>query len=506
MRTLKSLWLVNPKENWPPVNKSGIYMNLAQQLEETASGSTKKLASNERNILYFAFEHNTAYRQIQQKFLTAVESMSSDNIISIINQQPYHIDALIQLSELCKMSEDNAMAAELIEHALYALESSFHSMFSLTHGNCRLDYRRQENRCFFIVLFKHAQYLEARACSRTALEIVKLILTLDPSDPLAVILIIDYYALRSKQYEFLVQLYNEWDKSHNLSQLPNMAYSYALALFYLKHAEADEALQYALLMFPGVLKDLMESLSIQADSRVNSHKYFDKYSQPLALQQLTSLYVCRAKSVWCDTDILPWLEKNVNIVLDKVDIKEEIVSEYVTKRNQRYVNPPRTILRHIILSDFKEKVPIAHFLKKETDPIVHYDPLPPADSINTYTRPKVNPSSRTLEGSAFSMFFQSLLPSFNMQGGQQQQNRPAAAPVAEEPQAAPGGGGGIALIPLPENQEGAVGGADVAGDQQAEYRNALNSIVEAMRNFLSDIRNDGDGENSSDDNPNNYLT
>jgi hypothetical protein len=226
----------------------------------------------------------------------------------------------------------------------------------------------------------------------------------------------------------------------------------------------------------------------------------------LALQQLTSLYVCRAKSVWCDTDILPWLEKNVNIVLDKVDIKEEIVSEYVTKRNQRYVNPPRTILRHIILSDFKEKVPIAHFLKKETDPIVHYDPLPPADSINTYTRPKVNPSSRTLEGSAFSMFFQSLLPSFNMQGGQQQQNRPAAAPVAEEPQAAPGGGGGIALIPLPENQEGAVGGADVAGDQQAEYRNALNSIVEAMRNFLSDIRNDGDGENSSDDNPNNYLT
>ena len=52
------------------------------------------------------------------------------------------------------MSEDNSMAAELIEHALYAYESAFHSMFNLTNGNSRLDYRRQENRGFFIVLFK----------------------------------------------------------------------------------------------------------------------------------------------------------------------------------------------------------------------------------------------------------------------------------------------------------------------------------------------------------------
>jgi hypothetical protein len=288
-----------------------------------------------------------------------------------------------------------------------------------------------------------------------------------------------------------------------------MAYSYALALFQSKQASADDALQYALMMFPGVLKQLLDSLSIQPDPRVNSHKYFGVSSftsQPLALQQLTSLYVCRAKSVWCDSGILPWLEKNANIVLDKVDSKDEIISEYTSKRNQRYVNPPRTILRHIILSDYKEKVPIAFFLKKETDPIVHYDPLPPLDSINTYTRPKVTQSSRLLQGSAVSMFFQSLLPSFNMQTPQVQQPQPNRAPeAADEGNNARGGGGGIALIPMPEN-EGAVGGD--AMDLQAEYRNTLNSIVEAMRNFLSDIRrNDGDLENdSSDDDPNNYLT
>lgn len=57
--------------------------------------------------------------------------------------------------------------------------------------------------------------------------------------------------------------------------------------------------------------------------------------QSAALQQLTSLYVCRSKTIWRDQDILPWLEKNVNVVLDRVDAKEPIVNEYATKRSQR---------------------------------------------------------------------------------------------------------------------------------------------------------------------------
>lgn len=74
--------------------------------------------------------------------------------------------------------------------------------------------------------------MEARACCRTAFELSKLILSLNPEvDPLAIVLIIDYYALRSKQYAWLIKFYEEYDTARNLSQLPNMAYSYALALF-----------------------------------------------------------------------------------------------------------------------------------------------------------------------------------------------------------------------------------------------------------------------------------
>lgn len=406
------------------------------------------------------------------------------------------------------MSEDNATAAELIEHALYAFESAFHSMFSPTSGNCRLDYRRQENRGFFIVLFKHAQFLAARACPRTALELSKLILSLDPEhDPLAIILLIDFYAIRSKQYDFLIQLYNEWDSSHNLNLLPNMAYSYALALYHANRMdESDIAIQYALSMFPAVLKLLLDELSINADPRVSSHRYFGPASlssSPTALQQLCHLYVERCKIIWSgDSEVLMWLERNVHVVLDLVDNKDEMINKYVTMKNTRYPHPPRNILRHVILSEFKEKVPIADFLKKDTDPIVHFDPLPPIDSINIYEKPKAAANAQQLARTAngLQLFFQSLLPSFNLQ----QQPQDAAQAMAEAAQLDEAAGG----------VDEAAGGNPEGPVPLAELRQSLNSIVDAMRDFLSEIRvqrnpnEDGGDEDSTsgEEDVNDYLT
>lgn len=125
-----------------------------------------------------------------------------------------------------------------------------------------------------------------------------------------------------------------------------------------------------------------------------------------------------------------------------------------------------------------------------------------------------------INASPFSMFFQSLLPSFSLQqpggagaGGvvgqqlqQQQRNReagegPANAAVAAVAAAAAAGAGAAA------------GDGAIAGLQA--YTNSLNSIVDAMRDFLSDIRvlerpndadvDDDDGSEDEDE-QNNYLT
>ncbi len=64
---------------------------------------------------------------------------------------PFHIDSMLQLSDICKMGEDLQMATELIERCLFAMEAAFHPLFNLAVGTCKLDYRRQENRYVVLV-------------------------------------------------------------------------------------------------------------------------------------------------------------------------------------------------------------------------------------------------------------------------------------------------------------------------------------------------------------------
>ena len=60
-----------------------------------------------------------------------------------------------------------------------------------------------------------------------------MVFSLDPDeDPLCMLLLLDFYALRSEQYDFLVRMYSEWESHRNLSQLPNFAFSVPLAMFH----------------------------------------------------------------------------------------------------------------------------------------------------------------------------------------------------------------------------------------------------------------------------------
>ncbi|KAI4470318.1 nulp1-related [Holotrichia oblita] len=474
---VKMTWLVSGKDNWPQVSKSGLSMTKLDHVVE-----------NKQGVQYFTYEHSTSYRQVQNRFLEAVESLNPDNILAIINEHPYHVDALIQLSDLCRLSEDLAMAAEFIERALYCLECAFHPLFNIAQGNCRLDYRRQENRSLYITLFKHLLFVGGRACYRTALEFCKLLLSLDPDgDPLAIKLAIDFYAIRAKEFTWLIDFYEEWESSKNLSQLPNFAFSIAVAYFHISSddtTKADMLLQEALLMFPGVLKPLLEKCSVQTDSRVSTHAYFESKQSP-ALSQLILLYINRSYHIWKESELLPWLERNVNIIMDKVDKADPAIKDYESKRTKRYQGPmPRSICRHIILSDIKGVSPLPEDF---SGGVLTFDPLPPVDSINVYTRPK-RPKTNNANSSAVGIFFRSLLPNFN-------------------PNEIPGN--------LLEEEDGARALPDGDANDGGDLRRSVASLVGAMRDLLSNIRipdvpNDADvdenDESDEEDEHNNYLT
>ena len=100
------------------------------------------------------------------------------------------------------------------------------------------------------------------------------------------VLTIDFFALRARCNQWLVDFFNTANPTRNLDQLPNMAYSVALATFHL-HLEAgagqekedllarsDSLLQGALLSFPSVLLSLLDKCSIEPDPSVIACSYF----------------------------------------------------------------------------------------------------------------------------------------------------------------------------------------------------------------------------------------
>jgi len=448
--------LVTPKPSWPNASRTGLSM---RTIDCDKDGS------------WFTWDHSPQYQSVQLEFLSAVESMNPDRIMKILNAHPMHIDSMLQLAEICKMGEDSAMAAELIERTLYALESSFHPCFNLASGTCHLEYRRQENRSFFIGLFRHINYVASRACYRTALELTKILLSLDPGeDPLAAILMVDFYALRAREYNWMVQLHAVWDKHRNLSQLPNISYSLALSTFQLsltdsaQAAAADKLLQDALINFPDVLLPLLDKCSIEPDSRVAVHPYFlDSRNTPAALLTLSTLYVERTHHCWKEPEVLPWLERNVLAVLARLQEGDRRALASKEERATRYQGLPRNIHRHVIMSEHQE--PLGHLPPelKEANTMA-YDPLQPLNSINTYVTPERHTALD--DPSALRMFFRSILPNFN----------PAD--------------------PLPEAVEGAAGGAGEGGQ---DLRNSVNSLLDAMRDLLGNLQlpeipNEGDDE------------
>lgn len=70
------------------------------------------------------------------------------------------------------------------------------------------------------------------------LQVCKLVLSLDPEgDPAGALFCVDYYALRSEQFEYLERLADELDAERSLRVLPNFAFSLAMARFRLEERQ-----------------------------------------------------------------------------------------------------------------------------------------------------------------------------------------------------------------------------------------------------------------------------
>ncbi|CAF1032501.1 unnamed protein product [Adineta ricciae] len=451
-RIAKQNAFITSKLGWPVYHKFGLLMKPSAPLNETAPNTGN----------YFQFEYDKDYQRIQIQFLDFVDQHDLQGIMDILRHYPYHIDSLIHLSDVSRMQDDTPTAVDLIERALYNFQQSFHPLFSITRGECRLEYRVQENRSFFISLFKHIIYIGERGCSRTALEFCKVLLSLDPiDDPLAILLLFDYYAIRSDEYSYLIRFYIEQNQRLQLSGLPNYVFSVALAYFRnSSYDQANELLQDALLRFPSVLKYLLDKLSIRPDRAVEKCRFFSDSERhdSNALKCVQQLYVVRMANEWKEKDELEFLKNNVNQVIDIVERnQDDRITNYTKTRETSYRRTPMNVCRHIVLSESNE---IRGFLPNDIDggrTFYSFDPFPPRDSIVGFQRPERPTLQVNNSYNSFGMLLRSLLPNFNLDNFL----------VAGDAQAGAVGGGGTAAA---ENDVG-----------------MLQALQESIRDFIRDI-------------------
>ncbi|KAL7310429.1 hypothetical protein PS15m_009933 [Mucor circinelloides] len=389
-RVLKKSKFTTPKSDWPPYKRHGLSMEVV----ETKDG-----------ITYYAFRHSEQYQEVQMEFLRAIATHNPEALLFLTRRHPYHVDSLLQLSEIAKHSGDWTAAGDFIERALYACERALHPQFSLSTGTARLSYKRSENRSFFLAIFRHIQFLTRRGCWKTAFEFNKLLFSLDPvSDPLGALLSLDYHALSAKDYEYVVKMQSEWKTDGHLypvelADMPNFAYSAAYARFKMseKSKNSEDVVQGTKMMkeaiqkYPLVYCRLLEKLGEpEADEIVQLTQYIP--NEYMDIMQLS--YIERTFEMWKEPEVLEWLKSVGSSTLPVVVNQPQKIQQRLLCDEKE--NVPLSVCRYIVLIDIQK---LLSYLPSSVTSSSYqmYDPLPPTDSETMYD---INERASFMSGAA----------------------------------------------------------------------------------------------------------
>ncbi|KAI4105333.1 MAG: hypothetical protein L6R37_002783 [Teloschistes peruensis] len=361
------------KEEWPKATSGGLGMELVEKFDD--------------ETIEYRFVHNTAYQNVQRQFDTCVESLDPQRLIQLLqfNRRSslcaenadiltqgtaYHISTLLQVSEIAKQQSDHSVSGDLLERALFSFGRSVHSSFitALSEGKARFDFRRPENREFWLAVWRYIANLGQRGTWRTSYEWAKLLLALDPEgDPYCVHLNLDHLALRGGQAEHFISLcdnksLNQWMGGSNLS------ISKALAESKLKDPhKARLLLRSAIIEYPYIFSRLFQELSLD-----HVPKSIWGQKPRTAREKFSSeVYVHNAKDLWNTPEAISLL----------VEVAESTKREGVVPLSNNDITLDEA--RHILLSGIPALIDLLP-RSYTTMPSTSSDPLPPLDNLPSY--------------------------------------------------------------------------------------------------------------------------
>ncbi|GAA5857389.1 hypothetical protein JCM5353_004402, partial [Sporobolomyces roseus] len=384
-----SSYLATPEPGWPSASGTfGLTRYEGPESESDPSGD------------WHTYVHPPSYKQAQLMFLEVLQQADGNRLFDVLAALPYHIDTLMQLSEMMTQQGDLGAAATHLSRALYALSAPLPATF--TSGNFRLPFSQVENRAFFLGLARQVAILHKRGTWRTGFEFAKIALGAGGGDdPVGMLCWIDFLAPKAGQNDWFLKFVPTLDAAYpdmNITSYPGLAFAKALVLRNMEEEKKEsnekstEALRSAILRFPMVATLLSNSLAFDLPPAMVSNKRaqpdgaFTKNPSYL-LSLLSELYVARSAPLWKDPASLSWLRKTVVTATPSLDDSSledvKVGQELFEKGPWDEGVAPAGVIRAAFISEIAS---IRPYLPPSTRSGTTYsfDPLPPTSSTATF--------------------------------------------------------------------------------------------------------------------------
>lgn len=266
-----------------------------------------------------------------------------------------------------------ALASELCERALFSFGRVATNAFrqDLERGRARLNFRRPENRQFWLAGYHYLRSLVRKGTYRTALEWAKLLFSLDRQDPYGMRHYIQFLAVRAYEAKWFIEFVDELEKTGDNRDTVYLRQSTVLSYLQLEDLEgARQALEQGIKRVPWLYCALFSELNLDAPPSV-----WGISSDAPARSFWVKLYLYQSKDLWNNPPATALLQ-SVAQKMERVDTAPLPADD---------PPPDLGVTRLVFLEGQTSLIAAAPRAFLDIQPNYEFDPLPPPREANIFT-------------------------------------------------------------------------------------------------------------------------
>lgn len=349
--SIKRNYLIQGKKTWPLATTGGLSM--------ITNGNE------------YRFSHDKSYTKLEAEFMTRSSTYNPDLMIEFLMKNPYHISSLVVVSKIAKHQGDHACAADLRERALFSFGRIMIQAFKhrLENGTARLDFKRPENRQFWLAGQQYLISLMRRGTHKTALEWAKLLLILDPTDPYAIGQLLHVEAIKAKEFQWFVNLcetgifQSHWGYPAQTAGLAKLRIG--------NDHNAIETIRNGMRQYPWLYAEMFKEFGRDIPKSIWG------VTIPSDADDLyTRLYIKQTKDMW-----------NFPIAMDALVEAAKGVEKCERNESCKAAEVTLGVARMVYLDGDQDIMAMVPRQMLHSEPNFEFDPLPPPREVNLFSNP-----------------------------------------------------------------------------------------------------------------------